>query len=107
MPGISDARPDKGLGNAVKVEVVVKLAGDDSKLRLSSAGFISLETIGLDRCTSPEPSGYRHCLPRVEHREQVGLSRLHRTLESMQIWQAFLRGEACFLVFMVDFDIMM
>jgi hypothetical protein len=86
---------------------VEKFASDGSKLRLSSAEICPFETTGLDWCTSPEPAGYRHCLPRALHREQVGFSRPHRTLESVQLWQAFLRGGTCFLIFMVDSEFMM
>lgn len=107
MCGIFDTWPETGLANAVAVEVTEKFASGGSISRLSSVEFLSLGVTGLDRCTSPEPAGYRHCLPRVQHREQVGFSRLHRTLESVQLWQAFLRGGPGFLIFMFDFEFMM
>lgn len=48
MRGISDAWPDTGLENAVRVGVVEKFASDGSKLRISSAEICPFETTGLD-----------------------------------------------------------
>ncbi len=98
-----------GLGSSSGSFLAVPVPGlvriNDAASRLGSTGGLGILEVINELSTSVDSEielgvVYSQTRPSELHREQTGLSRLHRTFDLVQLVQAFFRGGRCCFRFM-------